>query len=523
MSNVSPSDSNGGFPEHYLQVILINMLDMICQVSIDGFFQYVSPSHKCILGYQPDELVGRSIFELLHPEDSNRALVVFRAALINNSPGKAEYRYRHKDGHYIWLESVGKPLFDEIGVVKGAIISTRDITERKQMEETIKENETSLRALLNLMPVGILLIDPITHRIADANIDAAKMIGVSKEGLLGKVCHEYVCPAEKGRCPITDLGNMVDHSEKTLLAYNGAMIPILKSVNTLRLNQREYLLECFLDITNQKKTEKRLTRLTECFLSFGFSPEENISRLVALCGEELGALCVLYSRLNGDMLCVAGQWNAPPGFVTVDKAEGHICYDLIKAGEDDIRVIHDLQNTAYAETDPNVVRYSLKTYVGKTVSQDEEYIGSICAVYRDDFALDDDDKKLLCIIASAIAIEEKRKQAEDALKRSLQEKEVILKEVHHRVKNNLQIIHSLLSIQANKIQDNTAREAIAECRNRVKSIALIHERLYRSENLSQVDFSKYIGGLTRSLFSSFGVDRRQIMLNLNLDPVPEHR
>ena len=112
-----------------------------------------------------------------------------------------------------------------------------------------------------------------------------------------------------------------------------------------------------------------------------------------------------------------------------------------------------------------------------------------------------------------------KKISEEKLRDSLHEKEVLLREVHHRVKNNLQIIHSLLNIQANNIQDETAREAIAECRNRVKSIALVHEKLYRSESLAQVDFAQYISGLTGSLFSTFGVDRRQVTLELDMDPI----
>jgi PAS domain S-box-containing protein len=311
MSGIHPSDLNGGFPRDYLQVILDNMLDMICQVSVDGIYQYVSPSHKSTLGYQPEELIGRSIFEFMHPDDLNSVFKAFNTAKSNKTSGKAEYRYRHKNGHYIWLESVGKPLFNDKGDIKGAIITSRDVTERRQMKDMINENENSLRVLINSMPIGILLIDPISHKIEDANIDAAKMVGEPIEELLGKICHEYICPAEKGRCPITDLNNEVDHSEKILLTASGTQIPILKSVNSINLNQRKHLLECFVDITAQKKTENRLTKLTECFLSFGSAPEENIRRLVSLCGEELGAACALYSRLKGDMLCVAGQWNAP--------------------------------------------------------------------------------------------------------------------------------------------------------------------------------------------------------------------
>jgi len=112
-----------------------------------------------------------------------------------------------------------------------------------------------------------------------------------------------------------------------------------------------------------------------------------------------------------------------------------------------------------------------------------------------------------------------RKRAEKELTASLQEKEALLKEVHHRVKNNLQIISSLLNIQARYIKDEGVTEVLEECRNRVRSMSLVHESLYRSENLARVNFAEYISNLTSFLFSSFGVDRRQIGLKLDLDEV----
>ncbi|MHC9539314.1 MAG: histidine kinase dimerization/phosphoacceptor domain -containing protein [Vulcanimicrobiota bacterium] len=96
-----------------------------------------------------------------------------------------------------------------------------------------------------------------------------------------------------------------------------------------------------------------------------------------------------------------------------------------------------------------------------------------------------------------------RRDAELQLKTSLKEKEILLKEIHHRVKNNMQIISSLLNLQAVQAKDPTLTELLQESKNRVRSMALIHEKLYRSTDLAHIDFSEYIRSLTESLFKTF--------------------
>ena len=112
-----------------------------------------------------------------------------------------------------------------------------------------------------------------------------------------------------------------------------------------------------------------------------------------------------------------------------------------------------------------------------------------------------------------------RRQAEEQIMASLREKEVLLKEVHHRVKNNLQIIASLLNLQAAEITDRKTQEMFRDSMGRVKSMAIIHERLYQSENLAEVEFADYVDGLTKSLMGSVSGARGRIRVVSDIDPI----
>lgn len=119
------------------------------------------------------------------------------------------------------------------------------------------------------------------------------------------------------------------------------------------------------------------------------------------------------------------------------------------------------------------------------------------------------------ILQSEVA---ERKRAEELVRASLQEKEVLLKEIHHRVKNNLQIISSLLSLQSIQIDDERLMTMFFESQNRVRSMALVHERLYQSSNLAQIEFGEYIRQLATQLFKTYQPNLGQVALKVDVQP-----
>ena len=112
-----------------------------------------------------------------------------------------------------------------------------------------------------------------------------------------------------------------------------------------------------------------------------------------------------------------------------------------------------------------------------------------------------------------------RQKAEEQIKASLREKEVLLKEIHHRVKNNLYVVYSLLEMQADSIKDSEIARLFEDSQHRIYSMALIHDKLYRSQNLAQINFGDYLEDLVINLFDSYNVNKNRIHLQIEAEPI----
>ena len=122
-------------------------------------------------------------------------------------------------------------------------------------------------------------------------------------------------------------------------------------------------------------------------------------------------------------------------------------------------------------------------------------------------------------VADHVAVAMERLLAQEKLRASLREKEVLLKEVHHRVKNNMQVISSLVALQADGLQDPALRAILQDVRDRVRSMALVHEKLYQSENLARVEFAEYARSLLNYLWRAHGKEAARVRLSQDLQPI----
>ena len=219
--------------------------------------------------------------------------------------------------------------------------------------------------------------------------------------------------------PIIVITSSADENQAVMAFQKGAQEYLVKEELNIELVSRSirYAIERNKVRVELHSMQERLEKINNCFLGFDEDPHENIRRLTFLFGELLGATCALYNCLDrGGMLCSVSQWQVPADYKSKDKPEGHICYDVIREADGEAFIVRDLQNTKYAETDPNVKRYKLETYIGYPVKWKGEVIGSLCAVYQKDFVPNEDDMRLVSMIAAGVEVEERRARAEEKIK-----------------------------------------------------------------------------------------------------------
>ena len=123
-------------------------------------------------------------------------------------------------------------------------------------DRPLSQEDRRLLLILDGLLLGVIIMDPREHRIVYVNSEAARMMDRPQSEMLNRVCHNYICPFTRGKCPITDLGQQIDRSKRCVIDRTGQEIPILKSVKRIRFNTREHLLETFMDISDVTEKER---------------------------------------------------------------------------------------------------------------------------------------------------------------------------------------------------------------------------------------------------------------------------
>lgn len=156
--------------EQLLTLITNNMLNLVGHVNQEGIFQYISPSVKNVLGYEINEVLGKNVFDFIqktHPDDVEKVMSTFIEANLSYKPGSVQHRFKCADGHYIWVSSLGNPLFNEKNQYDGVVFSMTDISSIKYAEEkykeSLKEKELVLRELHHRVKNNMQIISSLLN------------------------------------------------------------------------------------------------------------------------------------------------------------------------------------------------------------------------------------------------------------------------------------------------------------------------------------------------------------------------
>ena len=366
--------------------------------------------------------------------------------------------------------------------IENALKLKKQKIERKKAEEAVKESEEKFSSVVENSHEGIFIVDN-AYKFSYVNDKFCKILGYLRKDLIGFDFRKFL--EKKSKTMVAERYTKRQLGEKVPKCYEFDIVTKKGEIRTLEISisilkntsGTVFTVGQVLDVTEQNRNLKSLQEhdaLNNAL--FEYSPIETI--VVNNKGEIMRvnkAVKTNRSRLpkSGDMM-----YKDFASKYSIDMFEELM--DCIKTGK--IKVFPE-------------IKYREDRYYYATIAPFPQ--GAIIT------AQDVTEQKL----------------AQDEVNRSLQEKEVLLNEIHHRVKNNMQIITSLLKLQSQNIKDKRSLELFQNSQNRVRSMALIHEKLYRTRDFSSIDFGEYIRSLTTHLLISYHILPSQVEIDINIKDI----
>jgi PAS domain S-box-containing protein len=241
--------------EKYFRTLTENSLDVLTILDNAGTVAYKSPSVKSVLGYTPEEFIGKNIFTNIHPDDQPKVQKMFQEML--SEPGRMttmQFRYRHKDGSWRHLESIAQNRLDDpdIGAI---VVNSRDVTDRWRAEEELRESEKQYRLLFHNNPNPMWVFDLETHAFLEVNESAIRHYGYSRAEFLAMTITDIRVPEKNGQKeivvpPESGHGLIWRHRRK-----NGTMIDVEVIWSPLDFRGRFAALTMAVDVTERRRAE----------------------------------------------------------------------------------------------------------------------------------------------------------------------------------------------------------------------------------------------------------------------------
>jgi PAS domain S-box-containing protein len=465
--------------------------------------------------------------------DRERISTAIHDLIERNIPFDTTYRIHPADGSEDrYLSSIGELHYDEEGKPVKVFGVIQDITEKYLLMEDLRQNQEKLSALFNSRILGSVFSD-IHGSIFEANDEFLRIIGYTREEFLrGRVKWTDITPPEyraRDAEAITEAHEtgVCTPYEKQYIRRDGSRIWVLTGY-VLIGEAREEAVAFVLDISTSKANEERIQslnleleeRVIERTNQLQFINEE----LQAEVQERRSAEKKLFETLS---VLSATIESTPDGIFVVDNNRNISVYNKMFA---EMWQIPD-----------SVLRFGDERAVLKEQAVRVKNPGYFCSriaeIYQnpelDSFdVIELADNRIFertsrpqrieyTIVGRVFSFRDvtKQKEMEEQIATSLREKEILLKEIHHRVKNNMQVVSSLLFMQARSTQQPEVRDILLESQNRIRSIALVHEKLYQSEDFKKIDYKDYLERIAHHIFESYQISPGSIHLDVRSEAV----
>ena len=246
--------------EAKFQNLVETVSDLVWEVNRDGFYIYVSPKIRDLLGYTPEEILGKTPFDLMPAFEAQRVAEIFRPISERGEPFQGlEHINRHKDGHYVVIETSGAPVFDAEGAFQGYRGVDRNIDDRKRAEEKLRRSEERFRQLFEQNEEPLFLFRGGSPEILDVNPAAVRLYGYSREELVRSGLSLFVRPEELSEfsAAITGIGSAAMGIERsTHLRRDGTRIIVSIRGKAVRTEEGHVVYCSFRDITARIRLEE---------------------------------------------------------------------------------------------------------------------------------------------------------------------------------------------------------------------------------------------------------------------------
>lgn len=463
--------------------------DLLFRLTADGTHLDYKSQGLEVLYCPPEEFIGRKIQDVLPPPAGQQLFAAIQTCLQSNTIVDVNYTLPiHGCQEYYEARIVPYKPDQVLQIV-------RNVTQQKQAERALYQSEALFRQLFEEAPIAIILADPETGKIIRCNPLLSEMTGYSLAELMTMNCVDFT-HAEDIAADLRGLHQLLTgvasryQMEKRYIHKDGHELWVHLVVCLIRdqVGNPLYALGMLRDITESKRIEAELVRNRDLFQAMFEESADAIflvdqtSLLITTCNQRAVELFEVDSR--AELVGVYGP--------TLHKSP--------LTPEQEYKLFTEATERGCAQLE---VEYLTKT--GRS------FWGSLAV------KLITVGGKLMRLVRVTDISDRKRTDAQ--LEASLQEKDILLQEIHHRVKNNMQIVSSLLRMQARRTPHQETASALQEAQQRIQSIALLHEQLYRSPDFAQIDMKRYIHDLVHVLAQAYKDADTVVNLVINIDAI----